>query len=254
MVALGGGSKEHQGVRDGWVDNKGVRLHYLDSGLYAAHPLVPIVFVPGALGSAERYLREMESLAPRRCLAISLRGAGKSEAPEKGYAFEDHVSDVEAIIQASQLSSFCLMAYSMGVPYAIEYAACNPSLIRGLVLGDYRARYPAIRPEWVEQSLSFPGANPQAVRGLQRESREVLLWNRLERIQCPVLIIRGGKPGSLLSEEAAELYREHLNDVIIIKFEDSDHALSKPSFERYIGTIKDFLQRLDRKQPPSMVV
>ncbi len=254
MTAPRDGSKEHQAIRDCWVNNKGVRLHYLDSGRREPHPFVPIVFVPGALGSAEMYLREVESLAPRRCLALSLRGAGKSEAPEKGYAFEDLVSDIEAVIRESELRGFCLMAYSMEVPLAIECAARNPSIVRGLVLGDYRARYPAIPPEWIEQSLSFPGANPQAVRGMQRESREAILWNRLGRIQCPVLIIRGGKPGSLLSEEAAELYRKHLRDVIIIKLEDSDHALSKPSFERYIGAIKDFLQQLDPKQPHSRIV
>ena len=115
-MKLGANSKEHREIGERWANNKGVLLHYLDTGAFAAYNLVPIVFVPGALGSAENYVREMESLTPRRCLAVSLRGAGKSEAPEKGYTFEDHVFDIEAIIQESELNSFCLMAYSMGVP------------------------------------------------------------------------------------------------------------------------------------------
>ena len=254
MVALGGGSKERQGVRDGWVDNKGVRLHYLDTGPAVVHGLVPILFVPGALGSAERYVREMESLYPRRCLAMSLRGRGKSDAPEKGYTFEVQVTDIESLVNHTGLSQFCIMGYSVGASHAIEYAARNPHLIRGLILGDYKARYPPIRADWVEEALSFPGANPQAIRGLQRESQEVILWNRLKKIQCPALVIKGGQPGSLLPPEAAELYVKHLKDVIIVRFEDSNHELSKPNYERYIGTIKDFLQQLDHKQPPSMVV
>jgi len=254
MVALAGGSKEHQSIRDGWVDNKGVRLHYLDTGPAVVHGLVPILFVPGALGSAERYVREMESLHPRRCLAISLRGRGKSDAPEKGYTFEEQVTDIESLFNRTGLSQFCIMGYSVGASHAIEYAARNPHLIRGLILGDYKARYPPIRADWVEEALSFPGANPRGVRGLQRESQEVILWNRLEKIQCPALVIKGGQPGSLLPPEAAELYVKHLKDVIIVRFEDSNHELSKPNYERYIGTIKDFLQQLDHKQPPSMVV
>ncbi len=239
-------------ARDCWADNGGVRLHYLDSGL-SPSPLTPIVFIPGALGSAELYRREIESLTPRRCIAMSLRGVGKSEAPEKGYSFEDHVSDINAVIRESELNSFCLFAFSMGVPYAIEYAARNPRLISGLVLGDYAARFPAIRLEWVEQSLSFPGAKPEAVKGIQRESREIILWDRLDKIKSPVLVIHGGQPGSLLSSENADLYRRHLSDVVIVRFEDSDHALFRPSYERYIGTIKDFLERLDKRGSSSLI-
>ncbi len=210
-VAEFAGSSDKPPVTGGrWVDNNGVRLHYIDSQRSTSVELVPIVFVPGALGSAELYLREIESLAPRRCIAISLRGGGKSDAPEKGYSLEDHVSDIEAVVQDSELRDFCLMAYSMGVPYAIEYAARNPQHVRGLLLGDYKARLPAIRPEWIEQALSTPGAKPMAVKGLQRESKEVILWNRLDLIKCPVLVIQGGKPGSLLPVEAVELYKCHL--------------------------------------------
>jgi pimeloyl-ACP methyl ester carboxylesterase len=239
-------------ARDCWTDNRGVRLHYLDTGEGRLSSLVPVVFIPGALGGADLYLREFQSLAPRRCIAISLRGRGKSEAPAEGYTFEDHVADIESVIRDSELNRYCLAAYSMGVPYAIEQAARDQGKVKGLVIGDYAARLPLIRPEWVEQSLTHPGARPEAVKGLQRESREVILWDRLEKITSPVLIIRGGKPGSLLSEENAERYRKHLSDVVIVQFEDSDHAVFMPSYERYIGTIKDFLERLDQ-QPHSSV-
>src|SRR6266571_8484238 len=172
MAEFAGSSDKPPVTRDGWVDNNGVRLHYIESQPRTSVELVPIVFIPGALGTAELYYREIESLAPRRCVAISLRGRGKSAAPREGYSLEDHVSDIEAVVQSAELRSFCLMAYSMGVPYAIDYAARNPQHIRGLVLGDYKARLPAIGPEWIEQSLAFPGAKPIAVTGLQRESKE----------------------------------------------------------------------------------
>ena len=239
---------------DRWVDNNGVRLHYIQSQRSSSVELVPIVFIPGAMGAAELYLGEIQSLAPRTCIAISLRGRGKSGAPEKGYTFEDHVSDIDSVIRHSGLKSYCLVAYSMGVPYAIEHAARNTSKVKGLVIGDYKARAPPIKPEWVEQSLAFPGANQQAVRGIQRESREVILWDRLDTIKSPVLVIRGGKPGALLSAENVELYRSHLSDVVIVQFEDSDHAIFKPSYERYIGTIRDFLERLDHQPSQSRIV
>ena len=240
-------------ARDCWTSNGGVRLHYLDSRRDSSASLVPVVFIPGALGGAELYLREIQTLAPRRCIAISLRGRGRSEAPEKDYTFEDHVSDIESVIRHSDLNGYCLAAYSMGVPYAIENAARDPERVRGLVIGDYAARCPPIKPEWVQSSLTFPGAKPQVVKGLQRDSRELLLWDRLEKIKSPVLVIRGGRTGSLLSAENAELYRQHLSDAVIVTFEDSDHAIFKPSYERYIGTIRDFLERLDKRHSPSAI-
>ncbi len=212
------------------------------------------MFIPGALSSAEKYLREIQNLAPRRCIAISLRGCGKSDAPDRGYAFQDHVSDIRSVINESRLNSYCLVAYSMGVPFAIEQVATDATRAKGLVIGDYAARLPAIKPEWVEQSLQRPGANRKAILGLQRESTEIILRERLLGIECSVLVIRGGKPGSLLSNENADLYRQKLRDVVVVEFEDSDHRIFEPSYERYIGTIKDFLDRLDKRPANSMIV
>jgi pimeloyl-ACP methyl ester carboxylesterase len=172
-------------VWEDWVVNKGVRLHYLDCDREVCG-LVPIIFVPGALASAEVYASEMAALAPRRCIAVTLRGRGQSDAPETGYSFGDHVSDIDAIISQLGLSRFCLMAHSMGVPFAIACASHHPRSLAGLIIADYPASYPALEPEWVEQTLSVvpPRARPHVIRGLQRESAEVLLWDSLNRMPC----------------------------------------------------------------------
>ncbi len=238
-------------VEDGWVDNNGVQLHYLESRSGSSHSLLPIVFVPGALGSAENYLKEMASLDPRKCVAISLRGRGKSDAPETGYTFERQVSDVEAVMKKIGLTEFCLMGYSVGVSYAIGFATRHVTHVRGLIIGDYSARYPIFRPEWVNNALTFPGAKAQAVRGIQRDSREVLLWDALERIECPVLVLRGGQAHSLLPGEKAEKYRHHLRNVKIVTFGESGHELSKPDFQKYIGTLREFLEELDSRKQSS---
>ena len=92
----------------------------------------------------------------------------------------------------------------MGVPFAIEQAATDTTRAKGLVIGDYAPRWPVIRPEWVQRSLRRPNASKKAVMGLQREAREIVLWDGLRRVERPVLVIRGGKFSSLLSEENAD--------------------------------------------------
>lgn len=103
------------GMEERRAENQGVRLHYLDSRSDTDASLVPLLFVHGAIGRAEYFRSEMAVYAPRRCLALSRRGMGQSDAPATGYSFEDQVTDVEAVIKDAGLKFLCIMAYSMGV-------------------------------------------------------------------------------------------------------------------------------------------
>ena len=116
-------------VQENKVDNKGVSIHYIDSAPDGGDSKTAMVFVPGALGAAGDFLKEIEALAPRRCVAISLRGRGQSDTPRKGYTLDDHVSDIEAVVDTLALRDFCLMGYSAGVPYVIEYTARYPERV-----------------------------------------------------------------------------------------------------------------------------
>lgn len=102
-------------IREDWVDNQGVRLHYIESNPDTPPTLSPLVYIHGAYGMAEKFLPEMEALSPRRCIAISLRGRGKSDAPETGYSFDHHISDIKALVNHLGLGHFCLMGWSVGV-------------------------------------------------------------------------------------------------------------------------------------------
>ncbi len=237
-------------IHDEWASNKGVRLHYLDSNQAVAPELSPLVYIHGAWGAAENFLPEMKALAPRRCIAVALRGRGKSEAPEIGYSFDDNVTDVEAIINHSGLKNFCLMEWSIGVTYSIGYASRHTTSVSGLILLDYPARHPKWPPGWAERLLSDPAMadNPNTVRGLrglERDSEEILLWESLSRIQCPTLVIGGGRADALLKPEHVEKYRQCLPNVEVVVFDDSGHNVSEPDFDRFVRALKSFLECSD---------
>jgi pimeloyl-ACP methyl ester carboxylesterase len=230
-------------IEEFWAENQGVRLHYLDSRRHADESLTSLLCVHGAMGMAEHFRSEMAVYAPRRCVALSLRGRGQSDAPAVGYSFQDQVSDVEAVVMDAGLNGFCIMAHSMGVPIALGYAIRQPELLKGLILLDYPARYPAIPHDWVERVLSSmppEQARPHVVKGLQRESVEVQLWEQLWEVRCPTLVIRGGQNG-LLKAEQAELFTSNLPGAKVIVFEDSGHEVWKPDYDRFVTTVKDFL-------------
>ncbi|MDR7521835.1 MAG: alpha/beta hydrolase [Armatimonadota bacterium] len=240
-------------IEERWASSRGARIHYLDAADDAGHRLVPVVFVPGALGTAEDYQREMASLAPRRCVALSLRGRGKSDAPQAGYAFEDQVADLEAVVHHARVVSFCLMAHSAGVPVAIGYAERHPQSLVGLIIGDYPAHYRAIPPDWPERvASSVPTARVrlEVAQALQRESREVLLWGVLPRLSCPTLILRGTRPDSGLKEDDAARYRQYLPAAEVVVLDGAGHELREPDYEKYVRTIRQFLEKLDAGRGP----
>ena len=169
-------------IQEHWTNNQGVSVHYLTAG--DDPTLTPLLYVPGALGSAEAFTGEMTRFSPRRTFALSVRGHGKSGAPEAGYRFENLVSDVAAVAEAVPFP-FCLMAFSRGVPLALSYAVGHPQRVGGLVLLDYPARYRRIPETWIAQAADFSLQTPKhAIVGLQRESEYVSLWESLEVLRC----------------------------------------------------------------------
>lgn len=231
-------------VADRWVSTKDVDLHCL---IRSGDPrLTPLVYVPGSLGSAQDFRDEMKSLASRTTIAVSPRGLGRSSQPSGGYSFLHRVTDLETLLDELGPESFCLMAYSLGVPVAIGYAARNPQRVKGLLLLDYPAHYPERPAAWLERSLPFAearGIPGHVVRSIQEESGPADLWDELATLNRPVLLVKGGRSNALDSRDL-ERYRE-LPQVSIEVFESSDHEIHKPDYDRFIGTVDSFLQRLD---------
>lgn len=159
------------------------------------------------------------------------------------------MADIEAVMEKALKGRFCLMAYSMGVPRAIELAARHSRRVDGLILIDYPARYPALPETWVEQVLSSSRKIPErVVRAMQRESREVLLWDRLRIICCPVLVLRGEGEGSLLKEADAALFREKLSRVDMAVMPKAGHDVWNPDYDRFFRTVVSFLEKRDREE------
>ncbi|MCA9973396.1 MAG: alpha/beta fold hydrolase [Anaerolineales bacterium] len=232
-------------VTSQWAANDGLRLHYLVA--QADGSGVPLVFLPGGLGSADDYWQDLPEFAPRPVLAMSLRGQGQSDAPERGYALDDYVADVSAVLQASGVKRPCLMAYSMAVPTAIAFAARHPEALAGLILGDYPAQAFRLPPEWVERAVVTLArlSDRHVMEAMQRESADVDLWDQLPRITCPVLVLRGRQPGARLSAADAGRYQTLLPRARILTFPNAAHALWEPDPAPFFTALKTFLAQLD---------
>ncbi|ALC90617.1 alpha/beta hydrolase [Bacillus sp. FJAT-18017] len=243
--------------KHGKVSNNGTYIHFIDSGSKETNDGVPLIIVPGLSESAEDYILLMESLQSLRCITITLRGRGHSDAPSEGYTLEDHISDIESVIKHLHINDVLLMGYSRGVSYALGYALTNVTALKGLVLGDYPAIHSQLPEGWVEYFTAQPPwrgksigdrMNRQTLQGIQIESHFVSFWDKLYTIQCPVLIIRGGKEGAALSEENAGRYLNELDNAKLVVFEDSNHNIFEPQSDRFVVTVENFLASIEENK------
>lgn len=71
-----------------------------------------------------------------RILRYDLRGQGLSDAPPAPYSIDDHVADLAALLEASDIRGATVIGMSVGGMIALALAAARPDLARLLVLCD----------------------------------------------------------------------------------------------------------------------
>ncbi len=106
-----------------------VDLHCSDVG---EGPVV--LFVHGWGMAHEVWDRQVTALSSRcRCVSVDLRGHGGSPKPADGYAYADHVADLQLLIARLGIDECVVVGWSLGGAIGIELAAATPA-VTGLVL------------------------------------------------------------------------------------------------------------------------
>lgn len=280
-----------------WTRNGDVRLEYLEWPAEGEPQGLPLLLVPGSGMSAWGWDEDAGAFTsgqvggrPRRCIGVSTRGMGNSDSPESGYTPEDLAADVTAVARSARLTDYVIFAYSMGTPIALLHAFRERAQIRGLIIGDYRPRYPRIPAEGAERILStyarfpdwdalfqhlqarqpeltperfaatrhmhwretpqgiVPMWTPRAMRGIQAESRELLLWDRLPELgHLPVLVVRGAEPGALCDEASAAEYQRRLPDCRVVAIPGAGHNISHANPAAFAAALDQFLREVDAR-------
>lgn len=238
-------------MKQGFVNNGKTNLHYIEYHSDIEEK-TPLLICPGLSEPAENYIKVMQALEPRRIIALSFRGRGKSDAPYGGYSLEHHVSDIENVVSGLNLNEFSVMGYSRGVSYALGYATKHPHSIKSLIVAEYPAEHKKMPDGWADEYLSTYwgsdlGANllkAHVVHAIEKESQQIEFAGDLHKINSiPTLVMRGVMEESLLSEEQAAIYSHYIGSTTQTVFQNSGHTLKNTEFEKFITEINEFLKQ-----------
>lgn len=106
---------------------------------------VPIVFCYGLLCSTLHWTYQIEHFRKtHRCIWFDYRGHQNSDVPKdlKSLTVKNLARDLEAVLDELKIDKAVLLAHSMGVNVALEFAHRNPKRVHGLVLANGAAQRP----------------------------------------------------------------------------------------------------------------
>ena len=117
----------------GVCNTSGVNIHFLRTG--GVKP--PLILLHGLTGNGACWSPLARSLLSDFDLVMpDARGHGRSSAPLHGYRYEDHASDVVALIRELELTAPILLGHSMGGLTAAVVASQFGDVIGGAILAD----------------------------------------------------------------------------------------------------------------------
>jgi pimeloyl-ACP methyl ester carboxylesterase len=174
----------------------GLQIHFLDNGGRG----LPLLFVADTFARAEDAADFLKQILPRRALAFSARGVGRSQALEAGQAaFECRVLDLEAVASAANLKEHIVYACGGSCALAAAYAHARGPQVRALIFQDGLPAAPALSSEWRAEAMRAKMSGAAAdIYVADSEAVDVTDW--LIKLHFPVLILTGSHVDAATAE------------------------------------------------------
>jgi pimeloyl-ACP methyl ester carboxylesterase len=223
----------------------GLRLSYADQGALS-DPVV--VLLPGPTDSWRSYQPVLDRLAPDlRVIAVSLRGHGDSDKPDRGYSVEEIAADAVGLLDVLGVERALLAGHSGSCPVARRVALDHPERVAGLVLeaSPTTLREDPRLQEFVRSVVSnledpiSPDFARSFVIGTSSEDVAPELLDQLveELLKVPARVWRGMFTDLLQYDDVAEL--EWISTPTLLLWGDRDALVSREMQDQQVRRIAD---------------
>jgi esterase len=238
---------------DRFVTVNGLRIHYVDWGPStslgaSATDKPPLILIHGL----DRVGRTFDHVAPHftsrfRVIAYDMRGHGDSDwDPQARYVVEDHVTDLEGLVQQLGLRNITLWGNSTGGRVVQVFAGKRPELVARVISEDVGPERPQqisdIRP-YVRHGTKRRAdgrivwkRDPNLVKGFVVTD----LWQHVRNIRAPILYVLGGR-SKIVPPETQEMLRKTLPQVQFVTIPDTGHYPSDEKPAEFLAIVDRFL-------------
>lgn len=188
----------------------------------------PLLFIHGWLNDAEVWSGVISELDDAfTCIAVDLRGHGKSEpAGEGNYGRALVLDDLRKVLDEHAGGQAVLVGHSLGGYLSLALAIQDPSRVvgLGLVAAGPGFRSPKSLASWNESVQSIADGRDLAP-GMEAISMHVdsMVMDRLGEIEVPAAVIVGERDKRFLA--SADVFDKHLNVVSRTIVADAGHMV-----------------------------
>ena len=246
-----------------------------------------LVLIHGFGDNLQMWYRQVPEFRERyQVLSYDVRGFGLTEKTKGAYSIDLFRKDLYELLGALEISSVCLLGFSMGGRIALEFALSYPEMSKGLILAN-SAVETSPRPEMAKHrqimgdilrqgqietiseimtrgsfSPGFRKDNPAALERcmdirMQNDPADYLEIMRavdkaldtpvdLSCLECPVLMI-AGKDDTLMGGSAAEQMKRAMGDASL-KMLPTGHLSAIEAPEKFNRAVLNFMQDLQWRE------
>ena len=219
-----------------------VRLAYVDVGPRSSDVLVLLPGLGDSWRSYELVLPHLPSTF--RTIAVSQRGHGDSDKPEKGYTIRDLAADLNALLDALGIQRAVIAGHSSASIVARKFAVDHPEKIAGLVLessfvklGEVAAQFGA-QVASLEDPISQEFARDFATATVGRPVPKAFLDSMIEEsLRAPARVWRETFASLLAYDDSAEVAK--LDVKTLVMWGDKDAIIDRAATDALARSIRD---------------
>ena len=228
------------------INTNGVNTYYEDTG--NGHPFV---FIHGGhLESSSWHSQVAHFPKSYRAITYDIRGHGRSEVPDEGYAIGECVEDLRQLLDHLAAERAYLAGLSMGGYIALTFTLVHPERVDALILAGTNSGpvIETLRKKGDEKAAKLRSKGTDSAKNFVKAHEANVarpdLTERLSEIRRPVLIIVGDQD-TITPRYISKVMHREIADSRMVVLPNCGHRCHEKQPDTFNSIVSDFLKKTE---------